>query len=252
MRGGCEEYLGYEGGDVIFEIQVGEDKNKELLRKGSDLFMNKTISLKESLGYERILINIFGKENFYINRNKKIINQGETNTIIGKGFPFFDDNSKRGNFHIKFKVIIPEKLSEAQINIIGEVLDGNYKNYLNNYENKINIMNNRTNFSHIVENDIKNKKVNKRGNSSECTNKNNNYKNKKGEMNNKKNVKKYSLNTNFINNTNKNYNLNYKEKNSIFSSSKIPNENDNKSKIESYDLIDFNDSLLNEGYFFNK
>ena len=61
------------------------------MRKGSDLYMYKNITIGESLGMDIILINLFDKVKFYVNKNKILINPEETMTIIGKGF---SDSSK--------------------------------------------------------------------------------------------------------------------------------------------------------------
>ena len=54
-----------------------------------------------------------------------------TKTVIGKGFPFFDDNSHRGNLHIKFNISFPN-LKLEQKKIIKNVLEGNYMQYMKN------------------------------------------------------------------------------------------------------------------------
>ena len=82
--------------------------NKYLIRNGSDLFMDKNISLKESLGIDYILICLFGRSKFFVSKNKIIINPGDTKTVINKGIPFFNNTSYRGNLHIKFNIIFPK------------------------------------------------------------------------------------------------------------------------------------------------
>ena len=65
FKGEGEEYVGYEPGDIIFEIFLKENKN--YLRKGSDLYIYKKISIGECLGIDKILINLFDKIKFYVN-----------------------------------------------------------------------------------------------------------------------------------------------------------------------------------------
>ena len=79
---------------------------------------------------ENILINLFEKLKFYVNKNNIIINPGEVKTIIGKGFPFFDDNNHRGNLHIKFNISFPLNLKLEQKKIIKNVFNGNYMQYI--------------------------------------------------------------------------------------------------------------------------
>ena len=74
FKGEGEEYLGIEPGDIIFDIHVKENKN--FLRKGSDLYIHKNLSIKEFLGMDNILINLFGRAKFFANKNKIIIIPG--------------------------------------------------------------------------------------------------------------------------------------------------------------------------------
>ena len=83
---GGEEYVGYEPEDIIFEIFLKENKN--YLRKGSDLYIYIKISIGECIGIDKILINLFDKIKFYVNKNKILINPGETKTKLAKGFHF--------------------------------------------------------------------------------------------------------------------------------------------------------------------
>ena len=207
-KGEGEEYLGYEPGDIIFEIVVKE--NKFLIRNGSDLFMNKNISLKESLGIEYILICLFDRSKFFINKNKLVICPGDTKTVIGKGVPFFNDNSYRGNLHIKFNVIFPKIINNDQKNIIKNVLDGNYNMYLNGKKN-------------VNKKNVDNR--NKRNNSSGS------------------NAPKIMFNLN-NNKKNKNMKDNNKEVNRTFDKENGVN-NDNIKNYEILELKDFSDSLLN-------
>ena len=54
FKGEGEEYVGYSPGDIIFEFLVKENKN--FLRKGSDLYIFRNISIEEWLGIDFILI----------------------------------------------------------------------------------------------------------------------------------------------------------------------------------------------------
>ena len=130
FKGEGEEYLEIEPGDIIFDIFVKENKN--FLRKGSDLYIHKCLTISEFLGMDNILINLFGKTKFYVNKNKIIINPGEVKTVIGKGFAFFDNNNQRGNLHIKFNVLFPLNMKVEQKKIIKNVFEGNYIQYIKN------------------------------------------------------------------------------------------------------------------------
>lgn len=215
FKGEGEEYVGHKPADIIFEIFVKENKN--LIRKGNDLFLTKNITLKESLGIDYILISLFGKNNFYINKNKIIINPGDIKTVIGKGITFINDESHRGNLHITFNIIFPKTLNNDQKNIIKNVLDGNYNMYLNN--NKKN---------NIKVNDTINNKI-KRNTSSGCT------------------VQKFTFNL-----ANKNKfklpNVN-KEANKSFDKNHSNDYHSNTyHDLELLDLKEFNNTLLNSSF----
>ena len=163
FKGEGEEYPGIEPGDIIFDINTKENKN--FLRKGSDLYIYKALSISEFLGMENILINLFGKSKFYVNKSKIVINPGEVKTVIGKGFPFFDDNNHRGNLHIKFNISFPLNLKLEQKKIIKNVLEGNYMQYLKNINttaekkstNKITL--NKNNFKKTTTNNTNNNNI---------------------------------------------------------------------------------------------
>lgn len=251
FKGEGEEYVGYEPGDIIFEIFLKENKN--YLRKGSDLYIYKNLTVGESLGIDKIFINLFDKVKFCVNKNKIVINPGETKTIIGKGFPFFDDNSHRGNLHIKFNFSFPSDIKLEQKIIIKNVLDGNYSQYIKNNET-----NRNNSYNKIQKNN--NKKTNQ-------------YNNKKNDIGINKQFKKNSFAPKFFNlkldikkqNENIKYQINNNSNNIDRSKSdinktlnkKIENSNKNEKEnnlnnMEIYDLIKYDETLINQGYFYEK
>ena len=250
FKGEGDEYIGYEPGDIIFEIIVKENKN--YLRKGSDLYMYKNITIGESLGMDIILINLFDKVKFYVNKNKILINPEETMTIIGKGFPFFDDNKHRGNLHIKFHFSFPPELNLEQKNIIKNVFEGNYKQYIKSNEfielNKKNNTINNTNKYNIKKINLVlnkkiencNKKYKKFSYAPKIFNLRTDNKKQNEKLNNQNYVKKSKSDINKSFNKNPDINLNKNEK-----ENKINN-------IELYDLVKFDEKFVNKGYFFNK
>ena len=254
FKGEGEEYVGKEPGDIIFDIFIKENKN--FLRRGSDLYIHKNLSIAEFLGMENILINLFGKTKFYINKNKIVINPGEVKTVIGKGFPFFDDNSHRGNLHIKFNISFPN-LKLEQKKIIKNVLEGNYLQYMKNLN---------TNVEKRANQNITLNKNNFKKNSSNNTNLNNNFKPiKKSIFIPKFNIKRENQNKNEkIKNKNTNNNSNYfrskSELNKSFNKkSQINNSNQNEKEKENnlktldiFELVKFDESLVNRSYFYKK
>ena len=252
FKGEGEEYPGIEPGDIIFDIHTKENKN--FLRKGSDLYIYKALSISEFLGMENILINLFGKTKFYANKNKIVINPGEVKTIIGKGFPFFDDNNHRGNLHIKFNISFPLNLKLEQKKIIKNVLEGNYMQYLKN-TNTTTEKNSNNNIT-LNKNNFKKNNTNNQNN--------NNYKPiKKSKFIPKFNIKKESNNQREKNknrNTTNTFNC-FRSKSELDKSfnkkSKVNNSNINEKEkdlkhLEIYELVKFDESLVNKSYFYQK
>ena len=248
FKGEGEEYVGYEPGDIIFEIFLKENKN--YLRKGSDLYIYKNLSIGECLGIDKILINLFDKIKFYANKNKILINPGETKTIIGKGFPFFDDNTHRGNLHIKFNFSFPLDMKPEQKNIIKNTIEGNYMQYIKNNENNRNSSYNNINKSNINKKNISNIKKNE-----VCIKKpvkKNNFAHKffnikiDNKKQNEKNKNQNNNNNLFRSKSEINKSLNKKQENQ-------KNEKDNLlNNIEIYELLSFEDKYINKGYFYEK
>jgi DnaJ-class molecular chaperone len=251
FKGEGEEYLDVEPGDIIFDIHVKDNKN--FLRKGSDLYIHKNLSISEFLGMDNILITLFGKTKFYANKNKIIINPGEVKTIIGKGFPFFDKNSQRGNLHIKFNVSFPLNLKFEQKKIIKNVLEGNYLQYIRNM--------NTTAERKLLNNITLNKNNVKKNNTNNTTAQNNYKPIKKTKFIPKFNIKRENNNQN-AKNKNMNINNNYNptrsksELNKSFNKkSQVNNPNQNEKELknlEIYELVKFDESLVNKSYFFEK
>ena len=257
FKGEGEEYIGKEPGDIIFQILIKENKN--FLRKGSDLYIYKAITISEFLGMENILINLFEKLKFYVNKNNIIINPGEVKTIIGKGFPFFDDNNHRGNLHIKFNISFPLNLKLEQKKIIKNVFNGNYMQYIKkdiSIEKKIS--------KNIIPN--KNNNLNKNINNNGVSKSNNFRPIKKSTFIPKFNLKKENnkqnekLKNKMINNNKNNFfrsktelNKSFNKKSQINNQNKKEKENENElNKLEIYELVKFDDSLVNRSYFYEK
>ena len=174
-------------------------------------------------------------------------------TIIGKGFPFFDSNTHRGNLHIKFNVSFPLNLKLEQKKIIKNVFEGNYLQYIKN----MNITREKKSLNNITLN-----KNNFKKNNTNNTTTQNNYKPiKKTKFIPKFNIKRESNNQN-VKNKNMNINNNYNptrsksELNKSFNKkSQVNNPNQNEKELknlEIYELVKFDESLVNKSYFFEK
>ena len=252
FKGEGEEYLEIEPGDIIFDIHVKENKN--FLRKGSDLYIHKCLTISEFLGMDNILINLFGKTKFYVNKNKIIINPGEVKTVIGKGFAFFDNNNQRGNLHIKFNVLFPLNLKVEQKKIIKNVFEGNYIQYIKNM--------NTTAEKKLINNIALNKNNCKKNITDNKTNINNYKPIKKTKFIPKFNLKKEINNQNEknkIKKSNNNFRSQSELNKSFNKKSQINNTNQNEKekekeikKLEIYELVKFDETLVNKSYFYQK
>jgi DnaJ family protein A protein 2 len=111
----CNETL---KGDIKLFIKIENTTNFE--RKGLDLIINKTISLKEALcGFKFELKYINGKSYTLNNNSGNIITPNYTKIIPNLGLT--RDNHV-GHLLINFNVEFPEKLTEVQINSLNEIL----------------------------------------------------------------------------------------------------------------------------------
>ena len=251
FKGEGEEYVGYSPGDIVFEFLVKENKN--FLRKGSDLYIFRNISIGEWLGIDFILINLFDKLKFYVNKNKIVINPGEIKTIIGKGFPFYDNETHSGNLHIKFNILFPSssEINLDQKNIIKNTFEGKYMQYIRNNENNDNNKNKSNNINiNINKGNLKKNIVNKK-------------KNENGMNQNKKSFAPKITNINKMKNKNSNNFFNIKsdvnnnnnlkpEINKTNEKEKEKEKQNNINNLEILELVKFDETVVNKSYFYEK
>ena len=144
FRGESDECIGFNPGDVIFELKI---KNEKVIkREGSDLFIDYHISLLKSLTGGFIIINLFEKEEINIKLNE-IITPGMKKIVKDKGMPFFNNEKKRGNLIITFIVDFPKKLKENQINLIKKAFLNNSNNQNQIKKGKENLLDKKNNIS---------------------------------------------------------------------------------------------------------
>lgn len=149
FRGESDECIGFNPGDVIFELKI---KNEKVIkREGSDLFIDYHISLLKSLTGGFIIINLFEKEEINIKLNE-IITPGMKKIVKDKGMPFFNNEKKRGNLIITFIVDFPKKLKENQINLIKKAFLNNSNNQNQIKKGKENLLDKKNNISLIDRN----------------------------------------------------------------------------------------------------
>ena len=114
-------------GNIIDESNKGDLKifiriknNTEFTRNGLDLTFHKTISLKEALcGFSFDLKYIDGRTFKINNGNGNVISANYKKMIPSMGMKREDHT---GNLIINFNVTFPERLTEEQVRIIGDVL----------------------------------------------------------------------------------------------------------------------------------
>ena len=249
FKGEGEEYVGYSPGDIVFEFLVKENKN--FLRKGSDLYIFRNISLGEWLGIDLILINLFDKLKFYVNKNKIVINPGEIKTIIGKGFPFYDNETHCGNLHIKFNILFPLEINSDQKNIIKNAFEGKYMQYIRNNENNDNNKNKSNNINtNINKGNWKKNFANKKKNENGI---NQNKKTFAPKISNINKMKNKNSNNFFNNKSDANNNNNQKVGfNKMNENEKEKEKQNNINNLEILELVKFDETVVNKSYFYEK
>jgi len=111
---GASEYRG----DVKVTLTVEE--HSTFKRNGLDIIMEKKISLKEALcGFAFEIEHLNGKKFAFNSSTGNIIRDGLIKTIPQLGI---QRGTERGNLNVAFKVSYPEKLTEAQIKTLAEIL----------------------------------------------------------------------------------------------------------------------------------
>ena len=105
-------------GDVKIIINI--QNTTEFKREGLNLYIDKEITLKESLcGFNFIINHISGKQLRFNSESGTPMKDGLIKAIPGFGL---ERENNKGNLCIKFTVKYPEKLSPEQINSLKEIL----------------------------------------------------------------------------------------------------------------------------------
>ncbi len=105
-------------GDVKVTLIVEE--HAIFKRNGLDIIMEKKITLKEALcGFVFEIEHLNGKKFAFNSSSGNIIRDGLVKTIPKLGI---QRGTERGNLNVAFKVVYPEKLTEAQIKTLADIL----------------------------------------------------------------------------------------------------------------------------------
>mmetsp|Transcript_14213 Transcript_14213/g.1277 ORF Transcript_14213/g.1277 Transcript_14213/m.1277 type:complete len:106 (+) Transcript_14213:864-1181(+) len=95
-------------GDLHIRFRI--KKHKLFTRKGADLYLDKKISLLESLtGFNFEIPHLDGKKLLVTTMPGDIISPNTVKTIKNKGMPFFKDGYTYGNLFVKFTVEFPSE-----------------------------------------------------------------------------------------------------------------------------------------------
>lgn len=106
-------------GDVKITFIVQEHPNFK--RNGMDIILEKELKLKDALcGFVFDIEHVNGKKFAFNSSAGNIIRDGLIKTIPKLGI---QRGEERGNLNVVFKVIYPEKLTEAQIKILSDTLE---------------------------------------------------------------------------------------------------------------------------------
>ncbi|CBH12261.1 heat shock protein DNAJ, putative [Trypanosoma brucei gambiense DAL972] len=108
-------------GDIVIVLEQMKDDRFE--REGDDLLYTHTISLAESLcGFQLVLTHLDGRQLVVRRERGEITRPGERKVVLGEGMPIRGRKGKFGDLVIKFAVSFPERIEEAQVEILRQAL----------------------------------------------------------------------------------------------------------------------------------
>ena len=107
ITGEGDEHPEAQAGDLMVKVNV--QKHAVFERKGADLFIKKTISLKEALlGFNFTVPYLDGKSVTVSSVPGEIVSHGTIKIVKGKGLPFYRDMMNHGNLIVGFSVEMPD------------------------------------------------------------------------------------------------------------------------------------------------
>jgi len=117
FHGEADRFPGTTPGDIVFVIQ--EKEHSVFQRKGSNLILEKHISLPEALcGFETVVNHLDGRKLWIKTKPGEVIKPNQFKAVAGEGMPTHGNPFVKGQLVILFKVDFPESnsLTAAQIN----------------------------------------------------------------------------------------------------------------------------------------
>jgi len=122
FSGESDQEPGMETGDIVFVVQ--EETHELFKRSGDDLIMEKDIPLIDALtGFAIQLNHLDGRSIVIESKKGDIVTPGDIKEIPGLGMPYFSRSYDFGSLYIKFNVIFPTTISNAQITNLRNIFE---------------------------------------------------------------------------------------------------------------------------------
>jgi curved DNA-binding protein len=116
---GYKGKFGGKDGDLLINVNIQDDDRVE--RINNDLHITSDINIYEALlGGEKKIETFVGKFNLKIAPNTQ---QGKKLKLSNQGMPLYNNNDIRGDLYIKFNILMPEKLTDKQRDLLIKMKD---------------------------------------------------------------------------------------------------------------------------------
>jgi DnaJ-class molecular chaperone len=124
FRGEADHFPGKEAGDVI--ITICEEEHETFDREGDNLVVLKNISISEIYSLEYSFTHMDGREVVVKSVDNDVLHTFDgVRKIVGEGMPIFDetnpDTPVHGDLFVRFNLVLPEKLTTEQIEILKQI-----------------------------------------------------------------------------------------------------------------------------------
>ena len=123
VTGEGNQYPGHEAGDVVFQLRQG--KHEVFTRKGADLGMSHTLSLREALcGYNIKIQHVSGHILIVSSKEGEIVQPGCLKKVYSYGMPIRYQAHTKGHLYIAMDVKLPapNSLSNAALDSFRKIL----------------------------------------------------------------------------------------------------------------------------------
>lgn len=123
FKGEADQSPGVEPGDIVFVLQQKE--NKMFIRKGSNLIMEKEISLIEALtGFSLIIKHLDGRTLSLKSEPGEVVKPGDVKAVNDEGMPIHRSPFEKGRLFVRFKIQFPESgsIDASKVSSLEDVL----------------------------------------------------------------------------------------------------------------------------------